>query len=117
LTRLLAFATGFVVLPGLVFGFVLEAEDFVAFHDEGGVSIYIASCAAASGGFAVEGFDTIGDWIELSLTIPDAGSFADTLRSAGLLTEESEIKATYIGAGPGGADLSSTYHTLGLGIG
>jgi len=117
LTRLLVLAPIVLLLPGLAFGLVLEAEDFVAYHDEGGVSIYVVSCSGASGGLAVEGFDTVGDWIELDLEIAEAGSFVDTLRSAGLLVEESDLMITYLGAGPEGSDLTSTFHTFGQGIG
>jgi hypothetical protein len=96
---------------------IAEAEYFLAYHDEGGTAIYIKTCTAASGGLAVEGFDWTGDWIELSVTIPDAGSYADSLRAAGLITVESETESTVFGGAPGGGDLVSTFNLLGLGIG
>ncbi len=96
---------------------IIEAESYVASYDAGGVSIYITTCTGASGGYAVEGYDTPGDWIEVVLNMSDAGSFADSLRSAGELYEESDHQSTIFGAGPGGDDVISTYHTYGYGIG
>ncbi len=106
-----------ILAPALALAFALEAEDFVASHDEGGVSIYVTSCSGASGGLAVEGFDFVGDWIELSLNLSQPGSFVDTLRSAGLLEAENDVRITYVGAGPEGSDLTSSFHTVGFGIG
>jgi hypothetical protein len=113
---------GLVVLVGILAGaasahaLIVEAEDFVAYHDEGGVGIYRKSCSAASGGLSVEGFDTVGDWIEVQLTVAANGSFTDTLRSAGLLDSASVITSTVFGCGPSGEDLVSDFSTLGLGI-
>lgn len=119
MTKLLALANLFAIflVPAVAFALVLEAENYIDSHDEGGVSIYVTSCTAASGGLAVEGFDAVGDWIDLSVDLAEAGSFVDTLRSAGLLEAESDVRATYLSAGPNGSDLTSNYHTLGFGIG
>ena len=97
-------------------GIIVEAETFTAYHNEGGNSIMLVDCSAASGGRAVEGFDYPGDWIEVMLTIEN-GSFTDSIRSAGLLDLTSSIRSTVFGAGPGGVDLSSLFSTYGLGIG
>jgi hypothetical protein len=96
---------------------VVEAELYVDYHNEGGTTIYVTTCSGASGGLAVEGFDWTGDWIELTLTIPEAGSYADSLRSAGLTSIASEIHSTILGGAPGGGDLTSVFNTVGLGIG
>jgi hypothetical protein len=117
-TRLLWIAVVVCVLPvaAAAQGIVIEAETFVATHDEGGSGIYITSCSAASGGLAVEGFDYPGDWIEVSLHVDANGSYADVLRSAGLYGLESTLAATVYGCGPYGEDLVSAFSTLGLGI-
>jgi hypothetical protein len=96
---------------------LVEAESFVASHDIGGTVIYRTSCAAASGGLAVDGFDTPGEWIEVVLNVVEVGSYADSLRSAGLYDYESDFGVTVFGGGPGGIDVNSSYHTIGLGIG
>jgi hypothetical protein len=96
---------------------VIEAEDYVTAHDEGGATIYITTCSGASGGRAIEGFDWPGDWIEVVFNVSEAGSMADSLRSAGVENVASGFKSTIVGAGPGGVDLSSSYDTMGLGIG
>jgi hypothetical protein len=99
------------------YGIVIEAETMVASYNAGGSSIYITTCSGASGGQAVDGIDTPGDWIEVVIDLAGAGSYADSLRSAGLLDAESDLTSTVIGGGMGGADLVSSYHTSGLGIG
>jgi hypothetical protein len=95
----------------------VEAETFTAKHDAGGLTIYVTGCSGASGGQAVEGFDTPGDWIELKLDIAENGAFIDSLRSGGMSMVESDLRCTVYGAGPLGGDLTSTYSTLGYGIG
>lgn len=96
---------------------IAEAEYYLTYYNAGGTTIYVTSCSGASGGLAVEGFDWTGDWIEVSVTIPDAGAYADSLRAAGLITIESEVQSTVLGGGPGGGDLVSTFNLVGLGIG
>lgn len=96
---------------------IVEAESYVASNDIGGTVIYVTSCSGASGGQAVEGFDTPGEWIEVVVNVPAAGSYADSIRSAGLLNYESDLQSTIFCGGPVGTDLTSAYHTLGLGIG
>ena len=95
----------------------LEAEHYVASHDQGGVAIYVTTCSGASGGRAVEGFDFPGDWIEVVLTVGQNYSFSDKLRSGGNSGEESELQSTIFGASPLGEDQFSTFHTVGMGIG
>ncbi len=96
---------------------VLEAEDYVNSFDAGGTAIYSTTCSGASGGYAVEGFDFPGDWIEVTLTIPELGAYADTLRSAGLYGYDSDMRITIMAGAPGGGDIESYYSPVGLGIG
>lgn len=63
----------------------LEAEDFIASHNIGGGDVYIRSCSAASGGYAVDGLDREGEWIQLALELSEGLCFVDSLRSAGSL--------------------------------
>lgn len=95
----------------------VEAENFVASYNAGGEDIYWLGCSGASGGRAVEGVDTAGDWIEIAVDVPETYVYTDTLRSAGNSGEESYFQVTIGGAYPGGGDVVSTYHTLGMGIG
>lgn len=95
----------------------LEAENYTASHDEGGLAIYVTTCSGASQGLAVEGFDYPGDWIELKLDVVGSGAFVDSLRSGGLTLEESDLRATVFGAGTEEEDLTSDFHTIGYGIG
>ncbi len=94
----------------------IEAEDYVASHDAGGVSIYVTACSAARGGLAVEGYDYPGDWIELRVVLPVGGAYADMFRSAGDDLVASDHKLTV--RAEGGDDLAfSGYHTVGMGVG
>jgi hypothetical protein len=95
---------------------IVEAEAYLASHNEGGAPIQKVTCGAASGGEAVEGFDYPGDWIEVTVTIGN-GSFTDKIRSAGLFDSTSLHQSTVYGAGPAGDDLISHFTTYGLGIG
>jgi hypothetical protein len=95
---------------------IVEAEDFVASHNEGGAVIQWVACTAASGGKALEGLDYPGDWIELTLVIWN-GSFTDSIRSAGLPDSASTLRSLVSGAGPAGGDLNSVFSTYGMGIG
>lgn len=95
---------------------VLEAEDYIASYDAGGVSIHVTSCSGASGGLAVEGYDHIGDWIELRVTLPESGAYADMFRSAGDDLVYSDHTATIRVEG-GNTVASSTYQTMGMGVG
>jgi len=96
---------------------VVEAENYVTFYNAGGTTIYVTTCSGASGGLAVDGFDWIGDWIELVVNIPLAGSYADSIQSAGLVSIASEFQSTVIDGKPGGGDFLSTFNIVGLGIG
>ncbi len=104
------------VIPAVTRAITIEAETFVSSHNQGGLPIYLVSCSGASGGYAVEGFDHVGDWIQVAFSTSGSATYIDSLRSAGRLNEESDIRVTYLGSGPGGSDLISTFHTIGLGI-
>lgn len=117
--RFLAVLLAAAMLPAGAFAheIVLEAEDYVNSFDTGGTAIYTTACSGASGGYAVEGFDSPGDWIEVVLTIDELGAYADTLRSAGLYGYESDMRITIMEGGQGGGDIESYYSPVGLGIG
>ena len=95
----------------------VEAENLVGSFNAGGDDIYVIACSGASGGMAVEGVDTAGDWIEIMVAVTDTYGYADSLRSAGNLNQQSNLALTIFGGAPGGADVTSDYHPIGLGIG
>ena len=95
----------------------VEAESYTTFYDVGGDPLTRTYCSAASGGEAVEGFDWVGEWIEVTLSTPEVGAYADTLRSAGLYGIQSDVRIIIYGAGQGGETLVSYYTPVGLGIG
>jgi hypothetical protein len=108
-----------ILLPACIYAheITIEAEDYTNSFNTGGSAIYATECSGASGGFAVEGFDSPGEWIEVTLTIPKLGAYGDTLRSAGLYGYESDMRITIMGGAQGGGDLESYYSPVGLGIG
>lgn len=95
---------------------ILEAEDYVASFNAGGDPIHIVFCSGASGGLAVEGYDSAGDFIELRVVLDMAGAYDDTLRSGGELFEFSQHRVSYRRAG-GGTFAYSDFVTYGYGIG
>jgi hypothetical protein len=95
---------------------ILEAEDFVASFNAGGAPIYVTYCSGASGGYAVEGYDYPGDFIELRADICQAGDYEDILRSGGELYEWSEHFVRYRVEG-GSTIAFATFATYGMGIG
>jgi len=119
LPAVMAAALVAVLLPACTYAhqITVEAETYTASFNTGGEEIHVTICGAASGGYAVEGFDSPGEWIELSLTVPAPAAYADTLRSANELDYEGDARMTITGGAQGGGDLESYYHTLGLGIG
>lgn len=96
---------------------ILEAESYIASHDEGGAAIYMTACSAASGGLAIEGFDFPGDWIEVELPLGENKSMACRIRSGGDVGVATDLQSTVFEAGPIGEDLVSPYPTQGVGIG
>ena len=96
---------------------IIEAEAYVASYNAGGEPIGWVYCSGASGGRAVEGFDSTGDWIEVVLTVPGTYGYVDSIRSAGYVEYESDIRSTVFAADPTGGDVLSAYHTVGAGIG
>jgi len=96
---------------------ILEAESYIASHDEGGSAIYVTACGAASGGLAIEGFDFPGDWIEVALLLGQNKSMANRIRSGGDVGVSTDLQSTVFGAGALGEDLVAPYPTKGVGIG
>jgi len=119
LLKLLTVLLALTLLPASIYAhdIALEAEDYTSSFNAGGEVIYTTACAGASGGYAVEGFDSPGDWIEVTLTTPELGAYADTLRSAGLFGYESDMRITIMNGAQGGGDIESYYHPVGIGIG
>jgi len=107
-----------IILPASIYAhqITLEAEDYTNSFNTGGESIYVTACVGASGGYAVEGFDSPGDWIEVTLTTTELGAYGDTLRSAGLYGYESDMRITIVNGAQGGGDIESYYSPIGLGI-
>lgn len=95
---------------------ILEAEDYVGSFNVGGDPIYVTLCSGASGGYAVEGYDFPGDYIELEVDITQAGDYDDILRSGGELYVYSEHFARYRIKG-GSTFNYATFSTMGMGIG
>ena len=109
-------ALALVTMPAASLPIFLEAEDYIASYNAGGVSIYVTSCSGASGGLAVEGYDYPGDWIEMRVVLPEGGAYEDWFRSAGEDLAASDHVVTI--RVEGAEDVATSgYHTVGMGVG
>jgi len=63
----------------------LEAENYIDSYNISGGDVYIRACSAASEGYAVDGLDREGEWIQLALELSEGFCFVDSVRSAGSL--------------------------------
>jgi hypothetical protein len=92
----------------------LDGSDY---HNEGGLIIRWTFVSNASGYHAVDGVDTHGDWIELSVYFPEDGCYRDTLFCQGYLSMACSVTVTIFGAGYGGEDISADHNFIGTGLG
>lgn len=73
------FALGLTLLAAATAGgaitVVVEAESYVDSYNTGGASIMSVLCTSASEGYAVDGLDLPGEWIELKATVPDEACY------------------------------------------
>ena len=53
----------------------VEAESYQAWNENGGDLIHVGFCDSASAQFCTDGVDKAGDWIQLSLDLPEAGDY------------------------------------------
>jgi len=60
--------------------FSVEAESFTVSHNIGGEDIGLAICAGASGGYVVIGMDTEDEWVQILLSVPEAGLYDVNIR-------------------------------------
>ena len=67
--------------------FKVEIEDYTASYDDEAGSMLLRSerCSQASGSYMVKGLDYPGEWIEVPVTVPEAGTYDLTLRYAALV--------------------------------
>jgi hypothetical protein len=63
LLRLLLVTAAVILLPACIYAhdITIEAEDYTNSFDTGGAAIIVTACSGASGGYAVEGFDSPGE--------------------------------------------------------
>jgi hypothetical protein len=79
--------------------FSAEAESFTESHNVGGRDIGLVECAGASGQYVVTGIDTEGEWIEILVSVPEAGLYDVNLRYQALRDEVIVVKLTAEGCG------------------
>ena len=95
----------------------VEAETFTAYENIGGAPIDVVGCSHASGGWAVDGFDIVEEWIRLLVTFPEDGLYTNRLRSAGPAGQTSTVRLTLVTASKDGDIQVSEIETYGYGIG
>jgi hypothetical protein len=69
--------------PAAAWRFEAETVDALHGHDVGGSALQVVSCSAASGGLALEGLDTPGDWVAFDFALAAQTCLIDSLRCAG----------------------------------
>jgi hypothetical protein len=96
----------------------IEAESYTDSLNLGGEAVHVVVCESASGGLAVQGVDTAGEWISFPLEVEEPIAFRDSLRSAGALGIVRTHVVEFRAAGSGVLIESDTLVTPpGLGIG
>jgi len=60
--------------------FSVEAESYTVSHNIGGEDIGLEFCSGASGRYVVTGMDTEDEWIEILLSVPEAGLYDVNIR-------------------------------------
>ncbi|MEJ2720988.1 MAG: hypothetical protein P8181_07575, partial [bacterium] len=64
-------------------GIVIEGEDFVAYHDVGGVGIASILLSGCSGGHALSGLDQVGEWVEYNVPVSEFGRYTFLMKCRG----------------------------------
>lgn len=72
----------------------LEAEEYLAKQDYGGIPIQIHACNGASQGYAIDGLDLGSEWIAWDISLPARFCFVDSLRSAGTVKQVRTYRTT-----------------------
>ncbi|MGD8628868.1 MAG: hypothetical protein PVH52_07275 [bacterium] len=60
--------------------FSVEAESYTVSHNIGGEDIGLAYCSGASGKYVVTGLDVEDEWIEIMVSVPEAGLYDVNMR-------------------------------------
>jgi hypothetical protein len=79
--------------------FTVEAESYTVRHNVGGEDITSEYCSVASGQHVVTGLDTEGEWIEILLSVPEAGLYDVTVRYSAPRNEVIVVKLAAEGCG------------------
>ena len=95
---------------------LVEGETYVASHDLGGYSIHVTYCSSASGGYAADGLDIPGEWIELDVTLAEAHAYRARLALQGWPDESSTLRLALTPQAGGDAPSADFAHE-GSGIG
>jgi hypothetical protein len=79
--------------------FDVEAESYIVSHTTGGDPFGLAYCARASGQHVVTGLDNEGEWIEIVVSVPEAGLYDVNLRYQALRDRVIVVRLTADGCG------------------
>jgi hypothetical protein len=76
--------------------FKVEIEDYTEGYDDEAGSMLLRSepCSQASGGHMVRGLDYPGEWIDVPVTVAEAGTYELTLRYASLAGDTLKVTVT-----------------------
>lgn len=71
------------LVPCSARGIVIEGEDFVAYHDTGGVVISSIALSGCSGGHALSGLDQAGEWVDYNVPVTGFGRYTFLIKCRG----------------------------------
>jgi len=97
--------------------FSIEMEDFTeSYNIEGTYPIYGHACSGASGGEAVDGIDSLGEWIGVPVRIPVSGTYQAFLQYQSRAGDTTEISIEIEGCGsPNPSAVFDVNHGAGIG--
>jgi hypothetical protein len=79
--------------------FDVEGESYIVSNSTGGDGFGLAYCSRASGQYVVTGLDAEGEWIEMVVTVPEAGLYDVNLRYQALRDRVIVVRLTTDGCG------------------
>jgi hypothetical protein len=99
-------------VPAAAASWRFEAEDInpSSRHAAAG-GIGVVACSDASGGHALEGFTTLGDWAEISVTFDRETCFIDSIRCASPLQSSWQFLVEFRSQGSPNSVVAKNEHT------
>ena len=96
---------------------LVEAESYTDGYNIDGASIMSIVCTSASNGYAVDGLDIAGEWIEVKATVPEEACYEFILGYQAPYAEVVGTKVTVFDDGHSTIEGDTAIELLGEGLG